>query len=410
MPASAADMPISPVTQAVVLVGGKGTRLGSLTQNVPKPLLEIAPNLRFLDTLLFELARHGFNDIVLLAGHLGEQVEAAYQNRRVLDAAVRVVRELEPQGTGGALKFAEGILDPWFLMANGNSLFEFNFRALAADRPLGMIGRLALRDVADPARYGAVEVDNGRITKFREKDPSLKGPALINGGVYLLSRDILAHIPGACSIEADVFPRLASEGRLEGRAFDGYFLDIGLPDTLAQARLEIPGRKVRPCAFLDRDGVINVDAGYTFRAEDLRFVTGAAKAIRRLNDSGYYVIVVSNQAGVARGLYSEADIAAFHREISVQLADVGAHIDAYYYCPFHPEGVLEQYCHPDHPDRKPNPGMILRAKKDWPIDVTKSFLIGDRSTDLEAAAAAGLPGILFEGGDLDELMQRQLAG
>lgn len=393
------------VRQAVFLVGGKGTRLGALTRATPKPLLEVAPGLRFLDFAIEEVARYGFTDVLLVAGHLGDQVEDAYQGRTIRGAQVRVIREAEPQGTGGAVRMVAGELDPWFLLLNGDSLFEFNLRALVQDPADDFVARLALRTVPDPARFGAVEVDGEVVVGFREKDPDLKGPALINGGVYLVNRSILELIEGPCSIEQDVFPKLISAGQLRGRKFDGYFLDIGLPDTYDQAKQEIPARRKRPCAFLDRDGVLNVDAGYTHRPEDLLFVPGAPEAVRRLNEAGYYVIVITNQAGVAKGHFEEAAVHGFHTAMADALAATGAHIDAFYHCPFHEAATVEAYRQADHPDRKPNPGMILKAMAEWPVDSGRSFLIGDMDTDIAAARAAGLPGVLFPGGDLSVFLE-----
>jgi len=399
------------VTQAIVLVGGKGTRLGAETLTTPKPLLEVAPGLRFLDVLLFELARHGLTDIILLAGHLGEAVEAAYAGKRVIEANVTVLRETSPQGTGGALRLATELLDPWFLMSNGDSLFEFNYRRLLAGLSPGIMARIALREVPDPARYGAVTLKNGRITRFQEKSADLEGPALINGGVYALSRDVLRMISGPCSIEQDVFPKLAGACRLGGEAFEGYFLDIGLPDTLVQARREIPSRTTRPCVFLDRDGVLNRDHGYTHLPDDLEWMPGAREAVRLINESGRYAIVVTNQAGVARGYFQEPTVHAFHARMQEELADAGAHIDAFYHCPFHEQGSIARYRITNHPDRKPNPGMLLRAMADWPIRRDGSFLVGDRQSDLEAAANAGVPGLAYSGKEpLDALVARALTG
>lgn len=399
-----------PVRQAVFLVGGKGTRLGQLTQATPKPLLEIAPGLRFLDVVLEEAARHGFADILLLAGYLGDQVEAAYQGRRIYDARVTVLREPEPQGTGGALRFAADKLDPWFLMGNGDSLFEINLRTLAMARDDNFDARLALREVQEPARYGAVALNDGRITQFLEKNPSLKGPALINGGLYLMRRDgVMPYVNGPCSIEQDVFPRLAEAGRLQGQAFEGYFLDMGLPDTYAQAQAETPLRRKRPAAFLDRDGTINLDKGYTYKLEDLVFVRGAPEAIRTLNDAGYYVIVVSNQAGIARGYYKENDVDNFHAEMAAALAEKGAHIDAFYYCPYHADAAIETYRNPDHPERKPNPGMLKRAMSDWPIRKEGSFMLGDQESDVAAGRALDLDAYLFESGDLEQTVRAILS-
>lgn len=392
------------VKQALFLVGGRGTRLGTLSANTPKPMQEIAPGVRFLDLLLENAARMGFTDLVLLAGHLGDKVEAAYQGHRIGEATIRVVRESQPMGTGGALAEAAGVLDDRFVLLNGDSFFDINLRALtAAPLPEGG-GRLALRMVEDTSRYGSVRLDGTRIAAFIEKNPDLVGAGLINGGVYFLDRAMVGRIRAPSSIENDVFPELVKEARLEGLPFEGYFLDIGLPETLAQAQRETAALCVRPAAFLDRDGVLNEDHGYTHRVDDLTWMPGAREAIRLLNDRGYRVIVVTNQAGVARGYYEEEAIGVFHAGMQAQLAELGAFVDAFYHCPFHADGKVPAYTVADHPDRKPNPGMILRALEDWKVDQANSFLIGDKPSDMEAARRAGLPGHLYTGGDLRELV------
>ena len=392
------------VKQALFLVGGKGTRLGALSANTPKPMQEIAPGVLFLDLLLENAARMGFTDLVLLAGHLGDKVEAAYNGRRVGEATIRVVRESQPLGTGGALAQASDVLDERFVLLNGDSFFDINLRALTAAPLSEGGGRLALRMVDDTARYGSVRLDDMKISAFIEKNPELTGPGLINGGIYYLDRAMVDRVAMPSSIESDVFPELVREGRLEGIPFDGYFLDIGLPETLAQAQRETAALRVRPAAFLDRDGVLNEDKGYTHKADDLVWVPGAREAIRLLNDRGYRVIVVTNQAGVARGYYEEDAVDAFHAHMQEQLADAGAFVDAFYHCPYHADGKVPAYTVADHPDRKPNPGMILRALNDWQVNRETSFLIGDKPSDMEAARRAGLPGYLFAGGDLRALV------
>ena len=163
-----------------------------------------------------------------------------------------------------------------------------------------------------------------------------------------------------------------------------------------------------PGAFLDRDGVLIEDSGYPHRDEELKLIPGAAAAVRRLNAAGYLTAIVTNQSGVARGLFDEDRMHAFNALLLQRLADDGARIDAVYACPFHADAVVERYRHPDHPDRKPNPGMILRAVAEHGIDPARSILIGDRDSDMEAARRAGVEGLLFEGGDLDAFVRARL--
>jgi D-glycero-D-manno-heptose 1,7-bisphosphate phosphatase len=165
-----------------------------------------------------------------------------------------------------------------------------------------------------------------------------------------------------------------------------------------------PAPALRPALFLDRDGVLNEDRGYVARWEDFRWIPGAREAVAAFNRAGWLVIVVTNQSGVGRGFYTEADMHALHERMAQDLAQLGGHIDAFYYAPQHPQAPLEAYRHPDPPDRKPNPGMILRALTDWPIDKAASVMVGDKPSDLEAALRAGIRGVLFEGGDLAQFL------
>lgn len=164
-----------------------------------------------------------------------------------------------------------------------------------------------------------------------------------------------------------------------------------------------------PAVFLDRDGVLIEDTGYPYLESQLRMTPGAGAAVRRLNEAGYLCVVVTNQSGVARGMFTEAQMHDFNQLVVQRLADAEGQIAAVYACPFHADGVVEAYIHPDHPDRKPNPGMILRAVKDLGIDQAKSFMIGDQPSDMEAARRAGVAGYRFGGGDLDVFVTDVLA-
>ncbi len=160
----------------------------------------------------------------------------------------------------------------------------------------------------------------------------------------------------------------------------------------------------RPAVIFDRDGVLNVDHGYVGEPERMEWVDGARRAVRRLNEAGVVVIVATNQSGVARGLFDMAAVEAVHAVMQADLTVEGARIDAFYICPFHAEATDPAFAHPDHPDRKPNPGMILRAMDEWGLDPARCLLIGDKASDMEAAKRAGIAGALFEGGNLDDFV------
>lgn len=222
-------------TQAVFLVGGRGTRLGVLSETTPKPLLTVGGR-PFLDYLIAHALDQGIDRFILLGGHLGNQVDEYASSWRVRGIDMQSIVEPEPAGTGGALHFARERLDDRFFLCNGDSYFDINLRDLeeigAGQQPIAC---LALRSVDDAGRYGRVTCAGERIIGFSEK--SADGPGIINGGNYLLSHAVFDYLPtGPSSLEQDVFPALVQANRIFGRAYAARFIDIGIPDDLTRSR------------------------------------------------------------------------------------------------------------------------------------------------------------------------------
>lgn len=388
--------------QAVILVGGRGTRLGDRTRATPKPLLDVGGR-PFLDTLIGELVRYdAFDEILLLAGYRAEALQARYDGMTRGRTRVVVSLEQQPLGTAGALVHAKDLLQERFLLLNGDSFFDFNILDLVLRAKASLV-HMALRADVDGDRFGRVLLDEDRVRSFIAPGQGATGP--VNAGVYVIDRSVIDRVERLpASLEQDIFPALAARGAMSGTSYRGYFIDIGIPEDLARADSELIERLRRPAVFFDRDGVLNHDSGYTFEIGKLQWIEGAREAVKAVNDAGCFAFVVTNQSGVARGFYEESHVMALHRWMSDELAAIGAHIDAFEYCPDHPDGTVEQYRRTNI-RRKPGPGMITDLVGRFPVNADDSILIGDKPSDLEAASAAGLQGHLFPGGNLDAFVK-----
>jgi D-glycero-D-manno-heptose 1,7-bisphosphate phosphatase len=168
----------------------------------------------------------------------------------------------------------------------------------------------------------------------------------------------------------------------------------------AQAMTDAPVAPPLKAVFLDRDGVLNIDHGYVFDPARLEWIDGAREAVAAMTKAGLKVLVVTNQSGIGRGYFDEAAMDRFHDAMQDQLAEFGGQINAFYYSPFHETAIVEAYRVADHPDRKPNPGMVLRGLAEWNLQPEEAVIIGDRHIDIEAGNRAGMPGYLFKGGNL----------
>jgi len=312
--------------QAVILAGGRGTRLGALTTDTPKPLLDVG-GVPFITHLIRHLVRFGFDDLVLLCGPFAERFRSDLGDGAAFGASLTFISDEPPAGTGGALNYARDVLASEFLMMNGDSFFDFNLLDMVVaddDAPWEM--RVALRAVDDCGRYGAVVLDEGRVTAFGEKQAS--GPGTINAGIYLVKRSVLDTIQSLpCSMETDLIPALVERGLVHGRAYSGPFLDIGIPEDFDRAQTLIPAWQSRPAVLIPADILLLLREDRPSSTEGrFSWVFEAALAIKRLNDCGVDVFMgVDGPEKVAMMLANE-----LKDTLSALLRDRGAHLDGLY--------------------------------------------------------------------------------
>jgi D,D-heptose 1,7-bisphosphate phosphatase len=385
-----------PIAQAVVLAP-------------PQALSAMLADVRgrpFITQVLREAARAGVNDLLLLTASGADHGLLAFEGQSVGEARCRVLAAPDGLGSAGGLRHVASALDDCFYVLHGDRTFDFDLNTLV---PLGpdCLGVIAVREAAAGETGRRVILNrSGAVASVTGFDPSddANTAKFIDSGVCALSREALGIAGDGRSLEHDLLPALAAAGRLSAVEGHGYFIDMSQPGSLEKACSDLPAALRRPAVFFDRDGVLNHDNGYTYRAEDLRLIDGVVETIRRCNRSNRYVFVVTNQSGVARGLYTIEAVRAFHAAMQQQLRRAGAHIDGLYICPHHPDGTVEAYSRACD-CRKPNPGMLRQALAEWPIDAGASIMIGDRPSDIAAAAACGIRGFQFGGGNLERFCE-----
>ena len=385
--------------QCVILVGGKGSRLGEITAKFPKPMLEVNDE-PFLFYLIKQAKSFGFKKILLLAGHAPEQIENYINNLKLENISIDIKKEQAPLGTGGALVNAYNYLDNEFFLMNGDSIIDGNWLSINKFLDDSNDIAIALVKMKDCRRYGTVSLKDNKVTDFIEKNNS-SDDGLINGGVYFIKKKIFKGLRVEnLSFENDILPFHVKRKKVAGKEIKGFFIDIGIPESLEQAR-QIDWKNKKKAVIFDRDGTLNIDDGYTHKISELRWKDGAIELLKFLNDSNILVLVATNQAGIAKGIFREADMHNFHREMQNQLRIKGAHIDSFYFCPYHIDGEVAEYKR-NSKDRKPNTGMLEKISHEFSLQKKNMLMIGDRDTDTQCANNFMISSILYNG--MDNLM------
>lgn len=416
------------IEQAVILCGGKGTRLAERVRELPKPMIPLGGR-PVLDHIISNLAKAGIRRFLLVAGYRGEVVARYYATPRHGDCRIEVVTELEPAGTAGALRLCADRLDDDFVLAFGDVFLDFNARELfAAHEARRPLATLLVRASDHPWDSHLVVADEtGRVREFvSRRTPGRLYRNVANAAVHVCSRRLLDLVPaeGTADLGGDIFPAAIARGETLGVHFleeEGFVKDMGTPERLAAVEEYLADRALAEAArarplpvetvILDRDGVLAVDRGPVNRPEELELLPGVGEAMALLCRGGIRCVVATNQAVIARGLCSMATLEAIHDRLRAEIAAAGGRIDAIYACPHHPEthhgeGVpeLRRACR----CRKPAPGLIFQARRELDLNLGSCVMVGDRTCDLRAGRAAGIRTVLL-GTPEDRARVRQAA-
>jgi D-glycero-alpha-D-manno-heptose 1-phosphate guanylyltransferase len=380
------------VTEAIILAGGLGTRLRESVPDLPKCMAPVAGR-PFLSYVIDSLRMQGIERFIFSLGYKAGIITEYLKKEYPTLQYVNFIEE-EPLGTGGAVKGCiDKVTTENFIVANGDTLFRIDLNAMITVHENNAAETtLALKFMKDFNRYGVVKMDGpGLIESFHEKQFYSEG--LINGGIYLVNRSrfVARDLPLKFSFEKDYLEKFAGEKIFSGSTQEGYFIDIGIPgdfekaqSDLVKAELDLNKIDKAWTLFLDRDGVINNErlGEYVLHWEQFIFSEGVLESFRLLSEHFGRIFIISNQRGVGKGLMTEGDLNAIHKEMQKEVEAAGGHIDKIYYC-------TEKDDHNFF--RKPNPGMAYKAKTDFPdIDLTKAIMVGNKPSDMKFGRAAGV--------------------
>lgn len=411
--------------KTVIMAGGRGTRIASVANDVPKPMINICGK-PILEHQIDNLKACGLTDIILVIGYLGEKIKDYFGDGSRFGVCIEYFIEDHPLGTAGAL-FKMPQLTEDFLLLCGDVIIDVDFnRFIAFHRekkawaslvahPNGhpYDSSLLVTEIEAPKMAGGMPVDTHQVICWMAKeDERLYYKNRVNAGIELISPELLKETmknfvprhpetPDKIDLDRDVLKINIGSGRIYAYDTPEYVKDMGTPDRFFEAENDIKTGKVhahnlknrQKAIFLDRDGTINKMVGFITKPEQFELLPGVAKAIKAINKSGYLAIVITNQPVIARGDCTFEQLQTIHNKMETELGKEGAFVDAIYVCPHHTDkgfsGERPEYkC--DCDCRKPKPGLLLQAAKDFNIDLSQSYMIGDSDRDVKAGKNAGV--------------------
>lgn len=401
--------------KVVIMAGGKGTRISSVASDIPKPMIKVDSK-PVLEREICSLRDQGFADIIITVGHLAHVITDYFGDGATFGVNIEYYVEDKPLGNAGALFRIKNKLTEDFLLLNADSVFDIDFnRFIEYHRLKGGLATLFTHPNSHPYDSGLLVTDeNNVVTKWLTKEESRPEyyHNCVNAGLHVISPKLLEQHIDLKKIDIDrhLLKPLAGSGKMFSYRSPEYVKDMGTPERYEGVCRDfadgiISARnlsKKQKAIFLDRDGTINKYVGFLRNIDKLELLPMVSDAIKLINSSGYLVIVVTNQPVIARGEVTTSELDMIHQKMETLLGRAGAYIDSLYYCPHHPDkgfdGEVPELKF-DCDCRKPKPGMLLRAAKDFNIDLTDSWIIGDSKSDIQTGINAGCKTALICNGE-----------
>lgn len=404
--------------QAVIMAGGKGTRLAALTKDeIPKPMVLVAGK----PLLLWQVERlkeNGITDLIMVIGHLGEKIQEYFGDGSKFGVQIKYFVEETPLGTAGSFYFLKDILkEDTFLMMSGDLLFDIDFgRMVRFHKEKGSAATLFVHPNGHPHDSDLLVLDSEeRAIRFDSKHNTRDYwyDNCVNAGIFVFDKKICDRVPEPVkrNLENDIIKGMIDDGEpVYGYRSPEYVKDVGTVERIAQGLADIESgfisarclKQKQKCIFLDRDGTINKKNGFISKEEEFELEDCALEAIKKINKSGYLAVVITNQPSVARGLCEIEDIERIHKKLATLLGREGVYLDDILFCPHHPDkGFPEE--NPIYKIvcdcRKPNTGMVDKAAAKYNIDLSQSWMVGDTTMDLQTGVNAGMRTALVLTGD-----------
>lgn len=410
--------------KVVIMAGGKGTRIASVKSDVPKPMIPICGK-PILEWQIENLKACGLTDITIVVGYLGNVIQEYFGDGSKFGVSINYFVEDAPLGTAGAMFKMPELTEDFLLMCGDvildvdfNRFIEFhkknNAWASLMAHPNGhpYDSSLLVTEILPPQVAGGNPVDSHRVIQWMNKeDERIYYKNRVNAGIEIISPELLKETkknlvprhpetPDKIDLDRDVLKPNIKSGCIYAYDTPEYIKDMGTPDRFYEVEEDIKSGKVKSrnlrnkqkAVFLDRDGTINKYVGFLTKPEQFELIPGVAEAIKKINKSGYLAIVVTNQPVIARGDCTWDELQEIHNKMETELGKEGAFVDAIYICPHHKdkgfEGERLEY-KLDCECRKPKPGLLLQAAKDFNIDLSRSIIIGDSENDVQAGNIAG---------------------